>query len=99
MEASVQYAVLTRCGFRPEDYLEDTSLSRITLFSTPATLHHLGDACSRLTMEICTEIRREIRRMEQGVVQDREKERKNIENILEKPSKEVYSESRENLAL
>ena len=100
MEASVQYAVLTRCGFRPEDYLEDTSLSGITLFSTPATLHHLGDACSRLTMEICTEIRREIRRMEQGVVQDREKgakekERKNVENILEKPSKEVYSESKE----
>lgn len=94
MQASVQYAVLTRCGFRPEDYLEDTSLSGITLFSTPATLHHLGDACSRLTMEICTEIRREIRRMEQGVVQDREKERKNVENILEKPSKEVYSESR-----
>ena len=95
MQASVQYMVLSRCGFRPEDYLEDTSLSGITLFSTPATLHHLGDACSRLTMEICTEIRREIRRMEQGVVQDRQKERKNAENILEKSSKEVYSESKE----
>lgn len=96
MEASVQYAVLTRCGFRPEDYLENTSFSGITLFSTPATLHHLGDACSRLTMEICTEIRREIRRIEQGVIQDREKKRENVENVLEKPSKEVYSGSKEN---
>ncbi len=98
MQASVQYMVLSRCGFRPEDYLEDTSLSGITLFSTPATLHHLGDACSRLAMEICTEIRRAIRRMEQGAAQDREKEarenvRKIAENVLEKPSREVYSES------
>ena len=93
MEASVQYAVLTRCGFCPEDYVKDMFLSGITLFSTPAVLHHLGDACSRLTMEICTEIRREIRRLEQEVVRDKVKEHKNTENLLEKTPKEVYSES------
>ena len=99
MQASVQYAVLTRCGFRPEDYLEDTSLSGITLFSTPATLHHLGDACSRLTMEICTEIRRGIRRMEQGRKEPRRKNAKMWKIYLKNHPKRCIVKARESLAL
>ena len=47
LTASVQYAVLTRCGLDPSDYLEDEDLAGITEFSTPAVLHHLGSAILR----------------------------------------------------
>lgn len=58
LTASVQYTVLTRCGLDPADYLEDEDLQGITEFSTPAVLHHLGDAASEVSMDLLNEIGR-----------------------------------------
>ena len=78
LTASVQYTVLTRCGLDPSDYLEDEDLAGITEFSTPAVLHHLGDAASKVSMELLNEIGRAVKAF------DREQE-KNKEKNIEKP--------------
>ncbi len=78
LTASVQYTVLTRCGLDPSDYLEDEDLAGITEFSTPAVLHHLGDAASKVSMELLNEIGRAVKTF------DREQE-KNKEKNIEKP--------------
>ncbi len=64
LTASVQYTVLTRCGMDPSQYLEDEDLSGIVEFSTPAVLHHLGDAASTVSMNILMEIGRAVKRVE-----------------------------------
>ena len=61
MTASVQYTLLKRCGFDPLDYLDDDDLAGITEFSTPAVLHHLGEAVSAISKEMLVEIGRAIR--------------------------------------
>ena len=78
LTASVQYTVLTRCGLDPSDYLEDEDLWGISEFSTPAVLHYLGDATSRVSMELLEEISRAIK------TYDRE-QAKNNQKISEKP--------------
>ena len=78
LTASVQYAVLTRCGLDPSDYLEDEDLAGITKFSTPAVLHHLGRAASKVSMDLLNEIGRAVKAF------DREQE-KNKEKNIEKP--------------
>ncbi len=64
LTASVQYTVLTRCGLNPAGYLKDADLSGITAFSTPAVLHHLGDAASTVSMGLLMEIGRAVKRAE-----------------------------------
>ena len=56
LTASVQYAVLTRCGLDPAEFMEESDLAGITEFSTPAVLHHLGNAASAVSMELLNEI-------------------------------------------
>ena len=78
MTASVQYTLLRRCGLNPGDYLDDDDLAGITEFTTPAVLHHLGEAVSSVSKDLLMEIGRSIRAYEQEA-------RKNRENNLEKP--------------
>ena len=77
LTASVQYTVLTRCSLDPSEYLEDEDLAGIVEFSTPAALHHLGDAASKVSMDLLTEIGRAVK------TYDRE-QTKRKENNLEK---------------
>ena len=76
LTASVQFTLLTRCGLDPSDYLEDEDLAGIMEFSTPAVLHHLGNAASSLSKEMLVEIGSAIRRVER---------QKNSQNISQKP--------------
>ena len=78
LTASVQYALLSRCGLDPADYLEDEDLLGITEFSTPAALYHLGNAASQVSVNLLVEIGQTIKRYE------REKARQGKEN-LQKP--------------
>lgn len=78
LTASVQYAVLTRCGLDPTEFMEDSDLAGITEFSTPAVLHHLGNAASAVSMDLLNEIGRAVKTW------DREQAKNNKKN-LEKP--------------
>ena len=78
LTASVQYAVLTRCGLDPAEFMEDSDLAGITEFSTPAVLHHLGNATSAVSKELLNEIGRAVK------IYDREQAKNNKKN-LEKP--------------
>ena len=89
LTASVQYTVLTRCGLDLSDYLEDADLSGISEFSTPAVLHHLGDAASNLSMDLLNEIGRTIRGYEREAMKNRGK---NIEKPLAKEAEARYTE-------
>ncbi len=92
LTASVQYALLSRCGLNPADYLEDADLQGITEFSTPAALHHLGDAASELSMQMLQQVERSVKQYE------REKAR-NQRNFpgkgLAKPDAIRYTEDRQ----
>ena len=92
LTASVQYTVLTRCGLDPADYLEDEDLSGITEFSTPAVLHHLGDAASAVSMDLLNEIGRAVRNYEREALKNKEK---NIERPLAKSSEISYTKGKE----
>ena len=99
--ASVQYAVLTRCGLEAEAYLEGDRLSGIREFSDPAALHHLGNAVSTVSMEILQEIGRTIRRQDRETaeklqeVREEKEERKKEEKDLENPLPIRYTEDTE----
>ena len=75
MTASVQYTLLKRCGFDPMDYLEDDDLAGIMEFSTPAVLHHLGEAVSTISKDMLVEIGRAIRGYEQDKIQQKNSEK------------------------
>ncbi len=81
LTASVQYTLLTRCGLDASDYLDDDDLRGITEFSTPAALHHLGDAASSLSMGILQEIGRTIRNFDREQINEQQKKKeKPLEN-------------------
>lgn len=93
--ASVQYAVLTRCGLEASAYMEDKDLAWVTAFSEPAALHHLGNAVGAVSMEILQEIGRAVRGQDREMAEklrefqaDREKHKKALENT----GQAVYTE-------
>ncbi len=57
---SVQFTLLTRCGLDPQMYMNHGELEGISEFSTPAVLHHLGNAVSSVSQDMLLEIRRTI---------------------------------------
>ena len=84
LTASVQYTLLTRCGLDASDYLEDDDLRGITEFSTPAALHHLGDAASTISMGILQEIGRTIRSFDREQINEQQKKKeKPLENAAD----------------
>ena len=92
LTASVQYAVLTRCGLDPSDYLEDEDFAEITEFSTPAVLHHLGDAASKVSMDLLNEIGRAVRNYDREQAKNKEK---NMEKPLAKSPGIGYTKGKE----
>ena len=73
LTASVQYTLLTRCGLDPSDYLEDEDLLGITEFSTPAVLHHLGDAVSGISENLLNEIGRAVKTYDREAAKNSQK--------------------------
>ncbi len=92
LTASVQYTVLTRCGLDPSDYLEDEDLANITEFSTPAVLHHLGNAASKVSMDLLNEIGRAVKAFDREQAKNKEK---NIEKPLAKSPEIDYTKAKE----
>lgn len=92
LTASVQFTLLTRCGLDPSAYLDDDDLRGITEFSTPAVLHHLGNAASTVSMGLLQEIGRVIRSHDRNHLQDRQK---NVVKPLAKPEDIGYTKGRE----
>ncbi len=78
MTASVQYTLLVRCGLAPSRYLEDADFRGISEFSTPAVLHHLGNATSSVSMGLLIEIGRAVKQYDRQAA-------KNKQQNLEKP--------------
>ncbi len=78
MTASVQYTLLTRCGLDPSRYMEDSDFQGISEFSTPAVLHHLGNAASTVSMNLLNEIGRAVKQYDRQAVKNKQKN-------LEKP--------------
>lgn len=96
LTASVQFALLSRCGIEPSAYLDEDELRGITEFSTYATLYHLGNAVSAVSMDLLQEIGRSIRNYDRGVFQEQQKK---VEKDLAKSIKMVYSKGTENLMI
>ena len=96
LTASVQYTLLARCGLAPSDYLDDEELAGITEFSTPAVLHHLGDAASTLSMGVLQEIGRTIWNYDRERMAERQKNiRKAAEKTLAKSEGMGYTKATE----
>ena len=92
LTASVQFTILTRCGLDPSEYLEDEDLAGITEFSTPAVLHHLGRAASRVSMDLLNEIGRAVKTYDREQAKNKEK---NIEKPLAKSPVMDYTKVKE----
>ncbi len=61
LTASVQYTLLKRCGFDPEDYLSQEEFADIHSFNTVDTLSQIGFAINETSKPILIDIGREIR--------------------------------------
>ena len=84
LRASVQYAVLSRCGLDVNRYLDAEDFREITNFNTTAALACLGTAVSQGSRELLLEIGDTIRKIE----------REKAKNPLAKSDREPYNDSR-----
>ena len=83
LRASVQYAVLSRCGLDVNHYLDTEDLREITNFNTTAALACLGTAVSQGSRELLLEIGDTIRKIE----------REKVKNPLAKSDGQVYNDN------
>ena len=84
LRASVQYAVLSRCGLDVNRYLDTEDFREITNFNTTAALACLGTAVSQGSRELLLEIGDTIRKIE----------REKAKNPLAKSDREPYNDNR-----
>ena len=84
LRASVQYAVLTRCGLDASRYLDEEDLRGITNFNTIATLACLGTATAQVNRTILLEIGDTIRNIE----------REKVKKTLAKQEAVAYNDGR-----
>lgn len=84
LRASVQYAVLSRCGLDVNRYLDTEDFREITNFNTTAALACLGTAVSQGSRELLLEIGDTIRKIE----------REKAKNPLAKSDRKPYNDSR-----
>ena len=82
LRASVQYAVLSRCGLDVSRYLDAEDFREITNFNTTAALACLGTAVSQGSRELLLEIGDTIRKIE----------REKVKNYLAKSGVEPYND-------
>lgn len=61
LTSSVQYTLLKRCGFDPEDYLSREDFADIHSFNTVDTLSQIGFAVNETSRPVLIDIGREIR--------------------------------------
>lgn len=83
LRASVQYAVLSRCGLDVNHYLDTEDLREITNFNTTAALACLGTAVSQGSRELLLEIGDTIRKIE----------REKVKNPLAKSDGQTYNDN------
>ena len=83
LRASVQYAVLSRCGLDVNHYLDTEDLREITNFNTTAALACLGTAVSQGSRELLLEIGDTIRKIE----------REKVKNPLAKSDGQAYNDN------
>lgn len=70
LTASVQYTLLKRCGFDPEDYLSQEDFADIHSFNTVDTLSQVGFAVNETARPVLIDIGREIRSIILGKLRD-----------------------------
>lgn len=70
LTASVQYTLLKRCGFDPEDYLSREDFADIHSFNTVDTLSQVGFAVNETARPVLIDIGREIRSIILGKLRD-----------------------------
>ena len=95
LTASVQYALLSRCGLDPSAYLEDGDLRGITEFSTPAVLYQLGGAVSSLSQNLLLEVGRAIKAYDREHAAAQKKIREKEEKPLAKTEAIRYTKDTE----
>ena len=84
LRASVQYAVLSRCGLDTSRYLDKEDFREISSFNTTAVLACLGTATAQANRVLLMEIADTIRKIE----------REKAQNPLAKSKAEVYNDNR-----
>ena len=69
--ASTAFALLSRCGYAPENHFGHEEFSGIYEFNTPATVAALGTAVSESSREVLLQIAAVIRQIEREIAEER----------------------------
>ena len=69
--ASTTFALLSRCGYAPENHFGAETFRNIYEFNTPATVAALGTAVSESSREVLLQIAAVIRQVERDIVEER----------------------------
>ena len=69
--ASTTFALLSRCGYTPENHFGHEEFSNIYEFNTPATVAALGTAVSESSREVLLQIAAVVRQVEREVTEER----------------------------
>ena len=88
IKSSVQYAVLTRCGFDASQYVDIDDLRGITNFNTVGTLACLGTVTAEASKTVLLEIGEAVRTIQLEQAKEMKKD------LVKKP-KEIYNKNKE----
>ena len=69
--ASTTFALLSRCGYSPENHFGHEEFSNIYEFNTPATVAALGTAVSESSREVLLQIAAVVRQVERDIAEER----------------------------
>ena len=69
--ASTTFALLSRCGYTPENHFGHEEFSKIYEFNTPATVAALGTAVSESSREVLLQIAAVVRQVERDIAEER----------------------------
>ena len=69
--ASTTFALLSRCGYAPENHFGPETFRNIYEFNTPATVAALGTAVSESSREVLLQIAAVVRQMERDIAEER----------------------------
>ena len=69
--ASTTFALLSRCGYTPENHFGHEEFSNIYEFNTPATVAALGTAVSESSREVLLQIAAVVRQVERDIAEER----------------------------
>ena len=68
---STTFALLSRCGYAPENHFGHEEFSNIYEFNTPATVAALGTAASESSREVLLQIAAVVRQVERDIAEER----------------------------